>query len=60
MKHIQRKESVRASNEDEIENVTHPYLSDCMIIKTNTFVPTSVSEAETHTSAEVRVSLFVI
>lgn len=55
-----RKESVRASYEDEIENVTHPYLSDCMIIKTNTFVPTSVSEAETHTSAEVRVSLFIV
>ena len=56
MKHIQRKESVRASYEDEIENVTYPYLSD----KTNTIVPTSVSEAETHTSAEVRVSLFVV
>ena len=57
---IQRKESVRASYEDEIENVTHPYLPDCLIIKTNTIVPTSVSEAETHTSAEVRVSLFVV
>lgn len=53
MKHFLRKESVRASYEDEI--ITYPYL-----VKTNTFVPTSISEAETHTSAEVGVSLFII